>query len=110
MAVSPQDRNLLRIDERGRLYLPATLLEQADLGPKMTVQVVVEGKELRIVKHAAANPLDGPLGRDLDHDLFRKVAAEQKESRKRAEDLFEQGLRDADPDDTEPPDHPFRWD
>ena len=110
MAVSPRDRNLLRVDEKGRLHLPAHLLEAAELGAKMTVQVIVEGMELRIVKHAGANPLDGPLVRDLDHDLFRKVAVEQEQARKRAEQMFEKGLEEVDPDDTEPPDHPFRWD
>ena len=112
MSLPPKDSRQFRIDEKGRLRVPKDVLDEAGLGPKMRVHFRVDGKRIVIEKVAGeANPLDGPLGRKLDKDLFGKIQVQQREHREKTRDLFEKGIEEAANDpDPEPPDHPFRWD
>ncbi len=110
MTVPPKDQRQFKIDERGNLRVPRDVLEEAGLGPKMRVWFEVKGREILIRKAAGAgNVLDGPIGKKVDRDLFDKIQTQQDKDRKKAHDLFEKGIADADLDSAEPPDHPFRW-
>ena len=108
MSLPPKDPRTFKIGDHGELSVPRDLLAQAGLEPKMFVRFKVDGKSIVIEKATpAANPLDAPLGRKLDKDLFGKIQAEQQREKDRLRDKFEKGLAETNPDDVEPPDHPF---
>ena len=91
--------------------MPRDYLEQAGLGAKMFVRFRVDGKSILIEKASpTSNPLDAPLGKKLDRDLFGKIQAEQAKEKDRLREKFEKGLAEAPKDPDEPPDSPFRWD
>ena len=110
MTVPPKDPRTFKIGDKGELTVPREYLSEAGFGPKMFVRFKVDGKSIVIEKAMpAANPLDAPMGRKLDKDLFGKIQSEQAREKDRLRDKFEKGLADSK-DDTEPPDHPLRWD
>ena len=99
-----------RIGDRGDRVVPRKVLDAIGLGAKMRVRFRVEGKTLVIEKaFSTVNPLDGPLTRIPDRDLFSKIAGEQAERKNRQSDAFGDRVKDAAADD-EPPEHPFRAD
>lgn len=101
------DATVHRIDDKGGLYVPRSILEGVGLEAKMRVQFRIEGKVLVIEKAAGEdNPLDGVVGRKLDHDLFGKIAREQEDRKRRQLDAWGDKVQEAAADDT-PPDHPF---
>ena len=101
------DATVFRIDDKGGLYVPRTILQDVGLDAKMRVVFRIEDKTLVIEKAVGEdNPLDGALGRKLDRDLFGKIAQEQEERRARQLDVFGDKIEKAAQDDT-PPDHPF---
>ena len=96
-----------RVHERGHLTVPRDVLEAVGLEPKMRVRFRVEDSTIVIDKEpGGANPLDAPLGRKLDGDLFGKILNEQEERKRRQLGSFGDKVKDAAEDDT-PPDHPF---
>jgi hypothetical protein len=108
--LSPKDPRTFKIGVNGELTIPRDVLEVAGFGAKMYVRFRIDGKSLIVEKATpAANPLDAPLGRRLDKDLFGKIQAEQAKEKDRLREKFEKGLADTKDDDT-PPDHPLRWD
>jgi len=109
-SLSPRDARTFKIGDHGELTVPRDYLEQAGLGPKMFVRFRIDGKSILIEKASpAANPLDAPLGRKLDKDLFGKIQDEQAKEKDRLRAKFDKGLAESKDDDT-PPDHPFKWD
>lgn len=112
MTVPPKDPRTFKIGDHGELTVPRDYLAEAGLGAKMLVRFrVVDGKTIVIEKAShAANPLDAPLGRKLDKDLFGKIQAEQEKEKERLREKFEKGIAETPKDGDEPPDHPFRWD
>jgi len=101
------DATVFRVDDKGGLYVPRSILEGVGLDAKMRVEFVVEGKTVVIRKaEGADNPLDGVVGRKLDGDLFGKIAREQEERKRRQLDAWGDSVEKAAADDT-PPDHPF---
>ena len=101
------DATVYRVGNKGDLWVPRTLLEQVGLDAKMRVRFRVEGKTLVIEKAPGGdNPLDGDLSRNLDQDLFGKIAAEQEERKRRQLEAFGGKVKDA-ADDPEPPDSIF---
>jgi bifunctional DNA-binding transcriptional regulator/antitoxin component of YhaV-PrlF toxin-antitoxin module len=110
-SLSPKDTRTFKIGDKGELSVPRDVLEAAGLGPKMFVRFRVDGKSILIEKATPAdNPLDAPLGRKLDKDLFGKIQAEQAKEKERLREKFDKGLAETPKDDYTPPDHPFRWD
>jgi bifunctional DNA-binding transcriptional regulator/antitoxin component of YhaV-PrlF toxin-antitoxin module len=111
MAIPPKDPRTFKIGDHGELTVPRDYLEAAGFGAKMFVRFKVDGKSIVIEKATpAANPLDAPLGRKLDRDLFGKIQAEQEREKDRLREKFEKGLAETPKDSDEPPDHPFKWD
>jgi bifunctional DNA-binding transcriptional regulator/antitoxin component of YhaV-PrlF toxin-antitoxin module len=111
MALQPRDTRTFKIGDHGELTVPRDYLDQAGFGPKQFVRFRVDGKSILIERASpAANPLDAPLGRKLDKDLFGKIQAEQEKEKERLRDKFEKGLAETPKDSDEPPDNPFRWD
>jgi bifunctional DNA-binding transcriptional regulator/antitoxin component of YhaV-PrlF toxin-antitoxin module len=101
------DATVYRIDDKGGIYVPRTILEQVGLDAKMRVTFRIEDKTLVIEKAAGAdNPLDGLLGKKLDGDLFGKIAREQEERKRRQLEGWGDKIEEASQDET-PPDHPF---
>jgi hypothetical protein len=101
------DATVYRIDDKGGLYVPRTILQDAGLDAKMRVVFRIEDKTIVIEKVVGAdNPLDGSLRKKLDGDLFGKIAREQEERRARQLDVFGDKIEEAAKDDA-PPDHPF---
>ena len=79
--------------------------------PKMRVTFSVKGKTIVVAKaEQVVNPLDGDLKRNVDLDMFGKIQAQRDAERANAEKAFDKGLKDADVNDAQPPDNPFRWD
>ena len=110
-SLSPKDARTFKIGDHGELTVPREYLEQAGLGAKMFVRFRVDGKSILIEKATPAdNPLDAPLGRKLDRDLFSKIQTEQAKEKDRLREKFEKGLAETPKDVDEPPDSPFRWD
>lgn len=111
MSLPSRDLRSWKIGDKGELTVPREFLEAAGLGPKMFVKFKVDGKTVVIEKAPqTANPLDGPIGRKVDQDLFSKIQSEQEREKERLREKFEQGVREAPKEGDEPPDHPFRWD
>jgi bifunctional DNA-binding transcriptional regulator/antitoxin component of YhaV-PrlF toxin-antitoxin module len=111
VSIPPKDPRTWKIGDKGELTVPREFLEAAGLGAKMFVRFRVDGKSIVVEKASpTANPLDAPLGRKLDKDLFGKIQAEQAKEKDRLREKFEQGIKEAPKDGDEPPDHPFRWD
>lgn len=111
MTVPPKDPRTWKIGDHGELVVPREFLEAAGLGPKMFVRFRVDGKSIVVEKASpSANPLDGPLAKKPDRDLFGKIQAEAEREKERLREKFEKGLREAPKDADEPPDHPLRWD
>jgi bifunctional DNA-binding transcriptional regulator/antitoxin component of YhaV-PrlF toxin-antitoxin module len=111
VTVPPKDPRTFKVGDRGDLIVPREFLEAVGLGPKSFVRFKVDGKSIVIERASpASNPLDAPLGRKLDKDLFGKIQAEQAKEKDRLREKFEKGLAEAPKDGDEPPDHPFRWD
>lgn len=111
MTIPPKDPRTFKIGDHGELTVPREYLSEAGFGPKMFVRFKVDGKSIVIEKASpAANPLDAPLGRKLDRDLFGKIQEEQAKEKDRLREKFEKGLAETPKDGDEPPDHPFRWD
>lgn len=111
MTVPPKDPRTWKIGDHGELTVPREFLEAAGLGPKMFVRFKVDGKSIVVEKASpAANPLDAPLGKKVDSDLFSKIQSEAAREKDRLREKFEKGLRETPKDGDEPPDHPFRWD
>ncbi len=111
MTIPPKDPRTFKIGDHGELTVPREYLAEAGLGAKMFVRFKVDGKSIVIEKASpAANPLDAPLGRKLDRDLFGKIQEEQAKEKDRLREKFEKGLAETPKDGDEPPDHPFRWD
>jgi bifunctional DNA-binding transcriptional regulator/antitoxin component of YhaV-PrlF toxin-antitoxin module len=112
MTVPPKDPRTFKIGDHGELTVPRDYLADAGLGAKMFVRFrVVDGKTIVIEKASpSSNPLDAPLGRKLDRDLFGKIQAEQEKEKERLREKFEKGIAETPKDGDEPPDHPFRWD
>jgi len=107
----PKDARQYTIDERGTVRVPKDVLAQAGLEPKMRVTFSVKGKTIVVAKaEQVVNPLDGELKRNVDLDMFGKIQAQRDAERANAEKAFDKGLRDADVNDAQPPDNPFRWD
>ena len=105
---SPRDARTFKIGDHGELSVPRDVLAQAGLEPKMFVRFRVDGKSILIERaQQAANPLDAPMGRKLDKDLFGKIQAEQAKEKDRLREKFEKGLAETPRDDDTPPDHPF---
>ena len=110
-SLSPKDARTFKIGDHGELTVPREYLNEAGFGPKMFVRFKVDGKSIVIEKAMpAANPLDAPMGRKLDRDLFGKIQSEQAREKDRLREKFEKGLAETPKDTDEPPDHPFRWD
>lgn len=110
-SLSPKDARTFKIGDHGELTVPKDVLAQVGLGPKMFVRFRVDGKTIVVEKASpAANPLDAPMGRKLDQDLFGKIQAEQAKEKDRLREKFEKGLAETPRDTDEPPDHPFKWD
>lgn len=110
-SLSPKDARTFKIGDHGELTVPRDYLEQAGFGAKMFVRFRVDGKSIVIEKASpAANPLDAPLGKKLDRDLFGKIQAEQAKEKDRLREKFEKGLAETPKDGDEPPDHPLKWD
>jgi len=106
--LSPKDPRTFKIGDHGELTVPREYLTDAGFGPKMFVRFKVDGKSIVIEKAMpAANPLDAPLGRKLDKDLFGKIQSEQAREKDRLREKFEKGLAETPLDDATPPDHPF---
>jgi bifunctional DNA-binding transcriptional regulator/antitoxin component of YhaV-PrlF toxin-antitoxin module len=106
-SLSPKDSRTFKIGDHGELTVPRDYLEQAGFGPKMFVRFRVDGKSIVVEKASpAANPLDAPLGKKLDRDLFGKIQAEQAAEKDRLRAKFEKGLAET-PQSDEPPDSPF---
>lgn len=111
MTVPPKDPRTWKIGDHGELTVPREFLEAAGLGPKMFVRFKVDGKSIVVEKASpSANPLDAPLGKKVDSDLFSKIQSEAAREKERLREKFEKGLRETPKDGDEPPDHPFRWD
>ena len=111
MGIPPKDPRTFKIGDHGELTVPREYLEAAGLGAKMFVRFKVDGKSIIIEKATpAANPLDAPLGRKLDRDLFSKIQDEQAKEKDRLRAKFDKGLAETPKDSDEPPDHPMRWD
>ena len=111
MSLPSKDLRTWKIGDHGELTVPREFLEAAGLGPKMFVKFKVDGKTVVVEKAAhSANPLDAPLGRKPDRDLFDKIQTEQAKEKERLREKFEKGLKEAPKEGEEPPDHPFRWD
>ncbi len=109
--VPPKDPRTWKIGDHGELTVPREFLEAAGLGPKMFVRFRVDGKSIVVEKASpTSNPLDAPLGKKLDKDLFGKIQAEQAKEKDRLREKFEKGLAETPKEGDEPPDHPFRWD
>lgn len=107
----PKDSREYTIDERGSVRIPREVLERAGLEPKMRVTFEVKGTTIVVAKSVReANPLDGDLAKRVDLDAFAKIREQQAAERASAAALFEKGLAEADLNDAEPPDHPFRRD
>jgi bifunctional DNA-binding transcriptional regulator/antitoxin component of YhaV-PrlF toxin-antitoxin module len=107
-SLSPKDPRTFKIGDHGELTVPREYLEQAGLGAKMFVRFRVDGKSILIEKASpTSNPLDAPLGKKLDRDLFGKIQAEQAKEKDRLREKFEKGLAETPKDDDTPPDHPF---
>jgi bifunctional DNA-binding transcriptional regulator/antitoxin component of YhaV-PrlF toxin-antitoxin module len=107
-SLSPRDARTFKIGDHGELTVPRDYLEQAGLGAKMFVRFRVDGKSIVIEKASpAANPLDAPMGRKLDKDLFGKIQAEQAREKDRLREKFEKGIAETPLDSAEPPDSPF---
>lgn len=111
MTIPPKDARTWKIGDKGELTVPREFLDAAGLGAKMFVRFKVDGKSIVIEKASpTTNPLDAPLGRKKDPDLFGKVMGEQEREKDRLREKFEKGLKETPKDSDEPPDHPFRWD
>src|SRR5262245_42380546 len=111
MTVPPKDPRTFKIGDHGELTVPRDYLAEAGFGPKMFVRFKVDGKSIVIEKATPAdNPLDAPLGKKLDKDLFGKIQAEQAKEKDRLRAKSDKGLAETPKDDDTPPDHPFRWD
>lgn len=111
MSLPSKDLRSWKIGDKGELLVPREFLDAAGLGPKMFVKFKVDGRSIVIEKAPhGANPLDQPLARKVDKDLFAKIQDEQAKEKDRLREKFEKGLKDAPKDDDTPPDHPFRWD
>jgi bifunctional DNA-binding transcriptional regulator/antitoxin component of YhaV-PrlF toxin-antitoxin module len=111
MSLPSKDLRSWKIGDKGELTVPREFLEAAGLGPKMFVKFKVEGKTVVVEKAPqGANPLDAPLGRKVDKDLFSKIQDEQAKEKDRLREKFEKGLKETPKDGDGPPDHPFRWD
>jgi bifunctional DNA-binding transcriptional regulator/antitoxin component of YhaV-PrlF toxin-antitoxin module len=111
MTIPPKDPRTFKIGDKGELTVPRDYLEAAGFGAKMFVRFKVDGKSIVIEKATpAANPLDAPLGKKLDKDLFSKIQSEQAKEKDRLREKFEKGLAETPKDDDTPPDHPFRFD
>lgn len=111
MTLPPKDARTFKVGDRGELVVPREFVDAAGLGPKSLVRIRVDGKSIVIEKAAAAaNPLDGPLGKKTDKDLFSKIQTEQEREKERLRERFEKGLAETPKDSDEPPDHPFRYD
>lgn len=112
MSLPSKDLRSWKIGDHGELTVPREFIEAAGLGPKMFVKFKIEGKTIVIEKapHASANPLDAPLGKKLDKDIFSKIQSEQSKEKDRLREQFEKGLKEKPKDGETPPDHPFRWD
>ena len=111
MTIPPKDPRTFKIGDHGELTVPRDYLEAAGLGPKMFVRFRLDGKAIVVEKASpAANPLDAPLGKKLDRDLFGKIQAEQAKEKDRLRERFEKGIAETPKDSDEPPDHPFKWD
>jgi bifunctional DNA-binding transcriptional regulator/antitoxin component of YhaV-PrlF toxin-antitoxin module len=110
-SLSPRDSRTFKIGDHGELSVPRDVLAQAGLEPKMFVRFRVDGKSILIERALQeSNPLDAPIGRKLDKDLFGKIQAEQAKEKDRLREKFEKGLAETPKDSDEPPDHPLRWD
>lgn len=111
MSASPKDARTFKVGDHGDLLVPREFVDAAGLGPRSLVRIRVDGTSIVIEKAApTANPLDGPLGKKADKDLFAKIKGEQQAERERLREKFEKGLAETPKDPDEPPDHPFRWD
>lgn len=111
MTIPPKDPRTWKIGDHGELTVPREFLEAVGLGAKMFVRFRVDGKSIVIEKSSpTANPLDAPLGKKLDKDLFGKIQAEQAREKDRLREKFEKGIQEKPKEGEEPPDHPFRWD
>lgn len=108
MGLPPKDPRTFKIGDHGELTVPKDLLAAAGLEPKMRVRFRIDGKSI-IVERAAemSNPLDAPLGKKLDRDLFGKIQDAQAKEKDRLREKFEKGLAETPLDSTEPPDSPF---
>jgi bifunctional DNA-binding transcriptional regulator/antitoxin component of YhaV-PrlF toxin-antitoxin module len=99
------------VSDRGDVVVPRDILEAAGIGPKSFVRFRVDGKQILVERVSPeGNPLDGPVGKKVDRDLFAKIQSDQKAEKARLLAKFEKGLAEAPKDGDVPPDHPFRYD